>query len=127
MPPPSIVCGTPIVPTRPPHVRVPTSGPSFRCLNMYGSASPPEPADSFTIITFGPKIPAIGDVTVLPSRIEIAHELSIELVHDVVGHLTALIVALVDDRALFLLLREEVAREVRVTGGGCVRQPHVRE
>ena len=32
MPPPSIVGGTPSVPTKPPHVRVPISGPSLRSL-----------------------------------------------------------------------------------------------
>jgi hypothetical protein len=43
MVPPSIRLGTSQIPTSPPHVVVPTSGPIFRILNIYGSMSPPEP------------------------------------------------------------------------------------
>ncbi len=50
------------MPTKPPQVRLPTSGPSFVSWNMNGSASPPEPAYSFVIMTFGPKIAPTGDV-----------------------------------------------------------------
>ena len=42
------------MPTRPPQVRLPTTVPSLLCLNNHGNASPPEPADSLMIITFGP-------------------------------------------------------------------------
>ena len=48
------------MPTRPPQVRVPTSGPIFGLRNMYGSMSPPEPAISLMIITLGPQMPAVG-------------------------------------------------------------------
>ena len=79
-------------------------------------------------ITLGPKIPAIGIVTVLPARsAKYAHELPAQLLDDVVRDLAALIVSLVDDRALLVLLREVVAVERRVTGARGVRQPHVGE
>ena len=42
------------MPTRPPHVRTPTSGPRPALLKSQGSASPPEPDIWLTIITFGP-------------------------------------------------------------------------
>src|SRR6185312_8980797 len=58
--PPSTNVGVSAVCTRPPHVRLPTSGPSLRRLNMYGIRSPPEPAISLMIITFGPHTPAAG-------------------------------------------------------------------
>src|SRR6266581_8004956 len=53
--PPSIKGGVSAVWTRPPQVRLPTSKPTLRCLNIQGIKSPPEPAISFTIITFGPQ------------------------------------------------------------------------
>ena len=58
--PPSTKGGVSAVCTRPPHVRLPTSGPIFRRLNIYGIRSPPDPAISLMIITFGPQIPAEG-------------------------------------------------------------------
>ena len=59
-PPPSIRGGVSHVPTRPPHVRVPTRGPTPLKRNRYGSRSPPEPARSFTTMTLGPKSAAMG-------------------------------------------------------------------
>ena len=44
--------------TKPPQVRAPTTGPIFWCLNTHGKKSPPDPASSFIIKTFGPTIPA---------------------------------------------------------------------
>ena len=38
--PPSIAGPQLLMPTTPPHVRVPISGPSFACLNMYEKMSP---------------------------------------------------------------------------------------
>ena len=58
--PPSTNGGVSVVATRPPHVRMPTSGPSLRRLNMYGMRSPPEPAISLMIMTFGPQMPFAG-------------------------------------------------------------------
>src|SRR6185436_13506190 len=58
--PPSMNVGVSAVCTRPPHVRLPINGPILRRLNIYGIKSPPEPAISLTIITFGPQIPAEG-------------------------------------------------------------------
>src|SRR6185295_1089541 len=58
--PPSMKGGVSAVRTSPPHVRLPTSGPSLRKRNMYGIKSPPEPAISLMIITFGPQMPADG-------------------------------------------------------------------
>ena len=58
--PPSMNGGVSAVCTRPPQVRVPTSGPILRRRNMYGIRSPPEPAISLMIITFGPQMPADG-------------------------------------------------------------------
>ena len=60
--PPSASGGASQMPTSPPHVRIPTNGPTLRDLNMYGIASPPEPAISLISITLGPQIPAIGEV-----------------------------------------------------------------
>src|SRR5206468_10743759 len=50
-----------------------------------------------------------------------------ELVDDVVGDHTTVVVSLVDDRAFPVLLRVEVARERRVAGAGSVREPDVRQ
>src|SRR5678815_5401776 len=58
--PPSTNGGVSLVATRPPHVRLPTSGPILRRLNMYGMRSPPEPAISLMIMTFGPQMPDAG-------------------------------------------------------------------
>src|SRR5215510_8188430 len=58
--PPSMKGGVSAVCTSPPHVRLPTNRPILRRLNIYGIKSPPEPAISLTIITFGPQIPAEG-------------------------------------------------------------------
>src|ERR1051325_6786116 len=60
MEPPSTNGGVSLVATKPPQVRVPTSGPIFRDRNMYGRRSPPDPAISLMIITFGPQIPDAG-------------------------------------------------------------------
>ena len=49
---------------------------------------------------------------------EIAHKLPFQLVDDVIGNLTTVVVALVDDRAFLFLLRVVVTRKVRVTGPG---------
>ena len=57
------------MPTTPPHVRLPTSVPIFRRLNIQGIRSPPEPAISLTIITFGPQMPADGLVNGMRSPI----------------------------------------------------------
>ena len=57
------------MPTRPPQVRVPTSGPTAAFRKYHGIASPPEPAYSLMIIAFGPKIAAVGDGTISPSRV----------------------------------------------------------
>lgn len=43
--PPSINCGYPPMPTSPPHVRSPTSLPTFALRKNQGIASPPEPAN----------------------------------------------------------------------------------
>ena len=56
------------MPTSPPHVRLPTSGPTPNLRNMYGSMSPPEPAPSSMIITFGPNTAADGDRLSAPYR-----------------------------------------------------------
>ena len=64
---PSMIGGTSHTPTSPPHVVVPTSGPIPLNRNMYGSRSPPEPAASLMIITFGPQMPAPGNVNALRS------------------------------------------------------------
>ena len=52
--------GKPRMPTRPPHVRLPTIGPSLNLRNIQGRRSPPDPAVSSMIITFGPWIDAVG-------------------------------------------------------------------
>ena len=56
---------------------------------------------------------------------EIAHQLSLQLVDDIIGDLSAVIVALIYDRAIFVLLGVVVASEVRITGAGCVGKPNV--
>ena len=115
MPPPSIVGGTPIVPTRPPHVRVPTIGPILRSWNIVRqrvAARAGGLVDDHHLGTEDARRRRRDRLAV--ALREVAHRLSIELVHDVVGDLPALVVSLVDDRAFLLLLRVEVAREVGV-------------
>ena len=48
------------MPTSPPHVRRPMSGPIANLRNIHGSRSPPDPAVSSMIIAFGPWIEAVG-------------------------------------------------------------------
>ena len=48
------------MPTRPPQVRIPTRGPTPALRKYQGMASPPEPANSLMIITFGPKMASSG-------------------------------------------------------------------
>ena len=57
------------MPTSPPQVRVPTSGPIPAFRKSHGIASPPEPADSLMSITFGPKIEPSGLIWSAPSRV----------------------------------------------------------
>ena len=64
------------MPTSPPQVRLPTSGPSFACLNSQGRASPPEPENSFAIITFGLLFLLTGSVT-LPLKAVVLNVLSL--------------------------------------------------
>ena len=54
------------MPTSPPQVRLPTSGPSLYSRNIHGNRSPPEPAVSSMSITFGPKMAAPGVRNVSP-------------------------------------------------------------
>ena len=49
------------MPTSPPQVRLPTIGPTLNLRNIHGSMSPPEPAPSSMIITFGPNTAALGE------------------------------------------------------------------
>ena len=80
-----------------------------------GMASPPEPAISLMIITFGPKMASIGVVMSSPSRIEtIAHQRPAQVIDDVVGDVAAVVEALVDDRRFLADLREVIAVEIRV-------------
>ena len=128
--PPSTNGGVSVVATSPPHVRLPTSGPILRRLNMYGIRSPPEPAISLMIITFGPQMPVAGLVygyAVADRVVEVAVEVAAEQVDDVVGRRAAAVVALVDDRALPVLLREVVAVEARVARLAGVRDVDVGE
>ena len=67
--PPSIRVGKPRMPTSPPQVRLPTSGPSSNFRNIQGSRSPPEPAVSSMIMTFGPGMVATGVRNGLPWRV----------------------------------------------------------
>ena len=50
-------------------MRWPTSGPTLNLRNIHGSRSPPEPAVSSMIITFGPWIDAVGVFRSSPYRI----------------------------------------------------------
>ena len=128
--PPSMNAGVSAVCTRPPHVRLPTSGPILRRLNMYGIRSPPEPAISLMIITFGPQMPADGlvnGIAIAGDVVEVAVEVALQHVDDVVGRRAAAVVALVDDRALLVLLREVVAVEARVAALPGVRHVDVGE
>ena len=56
---------------------------------------------------------------------KVAHQFSIQFVDDVIRNLAAVIVSLVDDRAVFVLLRVVVTSEVGVTGAGGIRKPNV--
>src|SRR6266581_4305803 len=58
--PPSISCGTPLMPMMPPHVRSPTSGPSFSSRKNVGKASPPDPLQPLMSITCRPACPVGG-------------------------------------------------------------------
>ena len=58
--PPSISTGKPRMPTRPPHVALPISGPMLFLRNIHGSRSPPEPAVSSISMARGPWIEADG-------------------------------------------------------------------
>ena len=53
----------PPISTNPPHVRVPTSGPSLAWRKSQGIASPPLPAFCLINIAFGPKIAPLGSAS----------------------------------------------------------------
>ena len=57
------------MPTSPPHVFLPTSGPICALRKYHGKASPPEPDISLMSITFGPKIASDGLDQSWPSRV----------------------------------------------------------
>src|SRR5204863_4864604 len=59
--PPSMRVGYPETPTSPPQVRLPTIGPTWNLRNIQGNMSPPDPAPSSMIITFGPNTAAEGE------------------------------------------------------------------
>ena len=63
-------CGAAVapIPTSPPQVRFPTSGPSFARLKSHGIKSPPEPEYSLAIITLGPTMILPGVDVISPSR-----------------------------------------------------------
>ena len=112
--PPSIRSGLSESPTRPPQVRLPTSLPTPARRKYHGMASPPEPANSLVIITFGPKIPRwVGDVGAVARR-QHARQRALQVLDDVGREVAAVIEALVDDRRLLAHLREEVAVETGV-------------
>src|SRR5256885_9790455 len=56
---------------------------------------------------------------------EIAHQLSIQLVHNIIRDLSTVIITLVDDRAVFVLLRVIITSEVCIARACSVRQPNV--
>ena len=66
-------------------------------------------------------------VAVASDVVEVAVEIALQDVDDVIGSGTAAVVALVDHRALFILLGEVVAIETGVTGLAGVRQMNVRQ
>ena len=74
-------------------------------------ASPPEPANSLMIITFGPKIGALRlhEVRAVARRGD-AHEFALQVLDDVGSQRAAVVEALVDDGPLLTYLREEVSR-----------------
>ena len=85
---------------------------------MYGIRSPPEPAISLMIMTFGPQMPADGlvnGIAIAGDVVEVAVEIPLQHVDDVVGRRSAAVVALVDDDADFVLLREVVPIEALVS------------
>ena len=109
------------MPTRPPQVRLPTSGPSLNLRNIHGSRSPPEPAVSSMSITLGPEDRGVRRADRLAvARRPVADQRAAEEVDVVVGHLAAAVEPLVDDDGLLVGLREEVALEVRVARAGRV-------
>jgi len=57
------------MPTSPPQVRLPTSGPTLARRKYHGMASPPEPAYSLITMALGPKIAPVGVVKHSPSRV----------------------------------------------------------
>ena len=58
---------------------------------------------------------------------KVAHQLAIQFVDDVIRDHAAVIVAFIDDRAVFVLLGVIVASKRRISGARCIRQPHVRQ
>ena len=114
------------MPTSPPQVRLPTSGPTLKCRNIHGSMSPPEPAPSSISITFGPKTAALGRPPVGPvPRGPAAHRFLSQEIDVVVGDLPAAVEPLVDDERILVDLREEVALEVGQALEGGVRHVDV--
>ena len=126
--PPSISIGNPRTPTRPPHVRCPTSVPTLNLRNIHGSKSPPDPAVSSMIITLGPWIEAAGvSKIVAVAHRPVADERPAQHVDVVVRDLAAAVEALVDDDGVLVRLRIEVALEIGVAGLGGVGHVDVRD
>ena len=98
--PPSISGGAPPIPPGRPRCACRPACPTLACWKFHGMASPPEPANSLMIITFGPKMAACGWCGRWPSRV--GARLSsgrVQHLDDVIGQLAAAVEALVDDRA----------------------------
>src|ERR1051325_1951978 len=56
---------------------------------------------------------------------EVSHQFSIQLVHNVICDLTAVVVAFVNDRTFFILLSVVVTSERCITGTRGIREPDI--
>ena len=114
------------MPTSPPQVLLPTSLPRPNLRNIHGKRSPPEPAVSSMIMTFGPRIAALGVRSGSPCRV--AQKLTSgrrQHVDVVVSNLATAVKPLVYDDRFLVGLREKIALEVLMPGLGCIGHVNV--
>src|SRR5271168_2890742 len=115
------------MPTSPPHVRLPTSGPSLACLKSHGSASP----GTGNLVGNHHLRPVDGCIRrVLDGPVAgrpVGLDVPSQYLDEIIGDLPAPVESLIDNRALLLSLRKEVAIEVGKTACGCVGQIDVCE
>ena len=114
---PSINTGKPRIPTRPPQVRLPTSGPELEFAEHPGQKVASGASRLVNNHDFGTEDGSIRSANRLAKASRpVTHQRSAQQLDVIVGHLPATVEPLIDDDGRLVGLWEKVALEVRVSG-----------